>query len=123
MVFILHRYIFKELLKVFVLSTVALSVIMSLGSILRPIQEFGVGPAQVLDLLGYFLPITMTFVLPVAALFATSLVYGRFAADNEFDACKASGISPAMLVYPGLVLAIVVAIANLVLSLDRKSVV
>ena len=116
MVFILHRYIFKELLKVFVLSTVALSVIMSLGSILRPIQEFGVGPAQVLDLLGYFLPITMTFVLPVAALFATSLVYGRFAADNEFDACKASGISPAMLVYPGLILAIVVAIANLVLS-------
>jgi lipopolysaccharide export LptBFGC system permease protein LptF len=116
MVFILHRYIFKELLKVFVLSAVALSVIMSLGSLLRPIQEYGVGPAQVVDLLGYFLPITMTFVLPVAALFATSLVYGRFAADNEFDACKASGISPAMLVYPGLILAIVVAIANLILS-------
>ena len=116
MVFILHRYIFKELLKVFVLSAVALSVIMSLGSLLRPIQEYGVGPAQVIDLLGYFLPITMTFVLPVAALFATSLVYGRFAADNEFDACKASGISPAMLVYPGLILAIVVAIANLILS-------
>ncbi|MDD5134715.1 MAG: LptF/LptG family permease [Phycisphaerae bacterium] len=116
MVFILHRYIFRELLKVFVLSAVALSVIMSLGSLLRPIQEYGVGPAQVVDLLGYFLPITMTFVLPVAALFATSLVYGRFAADNEFDACKASGISPAMLVYPGLILAIVVAIANLILS-------
>lgn len=116
MVFILHRYIFKELLKVFVLSTVGLGVIMSLGSILRPIQEYGVGPAQVIDLLGYFLPITLTFVLPVAALFATSLVYGRFAADNEFDACKASGISPAMLVYPGLILAIVVAIANLILS-------
>ena len=116
MVFILHRYIFKELLKVFALSTVGLGVIMSLGSILRPIQEYGVGPGQVLDLLGYFLPITLTFVLPVAALFATSLVYGRFAADNEFDACKASGISPAMLVYPGLILAIVVAIANLILS-------
>ncbi|MFA6186039.1 MAG: LptF/LptG family permease [Phycisphaerae bacterium] len=116
MVFILHRYIFKELLKVFALSTVGLGVIMSLGSILRPIQEYGVGPAQVVDLLGYFLPITLTFVLPVSALFATSLVYGRFAADNEFDACKASGISPAMLVYPGLILAIVVAIANLILS-------
>lgn len=116
MVFILHRYIFKELLKVFLLSTVGLGVIMSLGSILRPIQEYGVGPGQVLSLLGYFLPITLTFVLPVAALFATSLVYGRFAADNEFDACKASGISPSMLVYPGLILAILVAIANLVLS-------
>jgi lipopolysaccharide export LptBFGC system permease protein LptF len=116
MVFILHRYIFKELLKVFVLTSLALGVIMSLGSLLRPIQEFGVGPNQVLDLLSYFMPITFTFVLPVAALFATSLVYGRFAADNEFDACKASGISPAMLFYPGLVLAIVISIANLILS-------
>ncbi|MGD0784599.1 MAG: LptF/LptG family permease [Sedimentisphaerales bacterium] len=116
MVFILHRYIFKELLKVFVLTSLALGVIMSLGSLLRPIQEFGVGPNQVFDLLCYFMPITFTFVLPVAALFATSLVYGRFAADNEFDACKASGISPAMLFYPGLVLAIVVSIANLILS-------
>ncbi len=116
MVFILHRYIFKELFKVFVLSALALGVIMSLGSLLRPVQEFGVGPRQVFDLLGYFMPITMTFVLPVAALFATSLVYGRFAADNEFDACKASGISPAMLFYPALVLAIIIAIANLLLS-------
>lgn len=116
MVFILHRYIFKELLKVFVLSALALGVIMSLGSLLRPIQEYGVGPRQVFDLLCYFLPVTMTFVLPVAALFATSLVYGRFAADNEFDACKSSGISPSMLLYPAIILAIVVAIANLMLS-------
>jgi len=116
MVFILHRYIFKELLKVFVLTTLALSVIMSLGSLLRPIQEYGVGPSQVFDLLCYFLPVTMTFVLPVAALFATSLVYGRFAADNEFDACKSSGISPSMMFYPAIILAIVIAIANLILS-------
>jgi lipopolysaccharide export LptBFGC system permease protein LptF len=116
MVFIIHRYLFRELLRVFVLATLALMVILSLGSLLRPVQEYGVGPKQVLDLLCYFMPITLTFVLPVAALFATSFVYGRFAADNEFDACKASGISPAMLVYPGLILAIIVSIANLVLS-------
>jgi lipopolysaccharide export LptBFGC system permease protein LptF len=116
MVFIIHRYLFRELIRVFVLATLALTVILSLGSVLRPIQEYGVGPKQVMDLLCYFMPITLTFVLPVAALFATSFVYGRFAADNEFDACKASGISPAMLVYPGFVLAIIVAIANLILS-------
>ena len=52
----------------------------------------------------------------LAALFAGALVYGRFASDNELDACKASGISLLTLVYPGLILAIIVAIANLVLS-------
>ena len=116
MLFTLHRYIFREVFRVFLLAVIALTLIMSLGSILRPVQEYGVGPRQVLHLMGYFLPITLTFVLPIAALFAAALVYGRFAADNELDACKASGISLTTLFYPGLVLAIMVAIANLVLS-------
>ncbi len=116
MVFILHRYIFKELLRVFVLAAVALTFILSLGSILQPIQEFGAGPRQVISLMGYFLPITLTFVLPMAALFAGALVYGRFASDNEIDACRASGIGLLTLVYPGLALAVIVTIANLFLS-------
>ncbi len=116
MVFTLHRYIFREVIKVFVLATVALTLMMSLGSILRPVQEFGVGPGQVLRLMIYFLPVTLTFVLPMAALFATTLVYGRLANDNELDACKASGISILTLVYPGFILAVIVATANLLLS-------
>lgn len=116
MVFTLQRYIFRELFKVFVLAAVALMLMLSLGSILRPIQEYGAGPAQAIHLMAYFLPITLTFILPMAALFAASLVYGRLAADNELDACRASGISLLTLVYPGLALAIMVAIANLILS-------
>jgi lipopolysaccharide export LptBFGC system permease protein LptF len=116
MVFTLHRYLFRELFRVFVLAAVALTLILSLGSILRPVQEFGVGPRQVIHLMGYFMPIILTFVLPMAALFAGALVYGRFAGDNELDACRASGISLLTMVYPGLALAIMVAVANLILS-------
>ncbi len=116
MVFTLHRYIFRELFKVFTLATVALTLIVSVGSMYKPIQEFGVGPEQVLHLLGYFLPITLTFILPMSALFAASLVYGRFASDNELDACRASGVSLLTLVYPGLCLGILVSITTLVLS-------
>jgi lipopolysaccharide export LptBFGC system permease protein LptF len=116
MVFTLHRYIFKELFRVFVLAAVALTLILSLGIILRPVQEFGVGPRQVIHLMGYFMPIILTFVLPMAALFAGALVYGRIAGDNELDACRASGISLMTMVYPGLALAVMVAVANLLLS-------
>jgi len=116
MIFTLHRYIFRELFKVFVLAAVALTLILSLGSVLRPVQEYGVGPRQVVHLIGYFLPIALTFVLPMAALFAGALVYGRFASDNELDACRASGVSLLTLIYPGLVLATIIAIANLILS-------
>jgi len=70
----------------------------------------------VLHLMGYFLPVTLTFVLPMAALFACSLVYGRFAGDNELDACRAGGVHMMTVVYPGLALAIVVTIATLLLS-------
>ncbi|MHC4727208.1 MAG: LptF/LptG family permease [Planctomycetota bacterium] len=116
MIFTLHRYLFRELLRVFVLAAVALTLILSLGSILRPVQEYGVGPGQVIHLMGYFLPITLTFVLPMSALFAGALVYGRFTSDNELDACRASGISLLTMIYPGLALAIIVAVANLLLS-------
>lgn len=116
MLFTLHKYIFRELFRVFLFAALGLTLILSLGSILQPVQEFGLGSRQVLHLMGFFLPITLTFVLPMAALFAGALVYGRFASDNEFDACRATGISVLTLVYPGLALAIVVAIANLLLS-------
>ena len=97
-------------------TVVALTLILSLGSILQPVQEYGVGPQQVVHLMGYFLPITLTFVLPMAALFAGTLVYGRLTSDNELDACRVSGIGLLTLIYPGLALAIMVAIANLLLS-------
>jgi len=106
MVFTLHRYLFREIFRIFLLASLALTLILSLGSILRPVQEYGVGPGQVIHLMGYFLPITLTFVLPMSALFAGALVYGRFTSDNELDACRASGISILTMVYPGLTLAI-----------------
>lgn len=116
MIYTLYTYIFRELLRVFLLAMIALTLILSLGSILQPIQHYGAGPRQVLVFMFYFLPIILTFVLPIAALFSGALVYGRFTSDNELDACRASGISIINLVVPGLVLAIVVAISNLFLS-------
>jgi lipopolysaccharide export LptBFGC system permease protein LptF len=116
MVFILHRHIFQELLRVFILAAVGLTLITSLGGIVGPVQEYGLAPRQVVHLLIYLIPICLTFVLPVAALFASALTYGRFAADNELDACRASGVSMLTLIYPGFVLAILMAIANLLLS-------
>jgi len=116
MFFTLHRYMFRELLRIFILATIGLTLILSLGMMLRPVQEFGAGPRQAVHILVIFMPITLTFVLPMAALFASALAYGRFAGDNEIDACRASGIGTFTLIYPGLALAILVAIGNLVLS-------
>ena len=116
MVLTIHRYIFRELFRSFLLATVVLTLMVSVGLLVPMLQDFGVSPSQIIHLLGYFLPIALTFVLPISALFASSLIYGRFAADRELDACRASGISLWTLVYPGLTLAIFVAVSNLILS-------
>ena len=116
MVFTLHRYIFRELFRTFVLATVALTLMLSVGLLVPAIQDYGVSPGQIIRLLGYFMPITLTFVLPMSALFSASLIYGRFSADRELDACRASGVSLWTLIYPGLTLAIFVAVASLILN-------
>ena len=113
MVFILHRYLFKELLRIFVLATIALTLMLSIGLLVPMIKEYGVGPRQMISLIGDFCPITLTFVIPISALFSAAMTYGRFAADRELDACRVSGIRFRSLIYPGLSLALLAAMASL----------
>lgn len=47
--------------------------------------------------------------MPIAALFSAAITYGRLAADNELDACKASGINVHLMLAPAGVLAVLVA--------------
>lgn len=115
MVFTLHRYIFRDLLKTFFLATVVLSLVLGLGAMLRPLKQFGVAPERVPELLFYTLPITLTMVIPIAGLLATTLNYGRLAVDNEINACRSSGIGIWTLIYPALTLALLVGLATLLL--------
>ena len=68
----LFFYIFKDLLRVFLLTAGALAGIMSFGGLLRPLTEHGLDAGQVGKVLTYFLPAMTTYSLPIAALFATS---------------------------------------------------
>jgi lipopolysaccharide export LptBFGC system permease protein LptF len=54
--------------------------------------------------------------MPISALFAAALTYGRFASDNELDACRASGVSTLNLMLSAFTLAVLVSAANLMLN-------
>lgn len=109
----LFWYIFKDLLKIFLMASGVLAGIMSFCGLLKPLTEHGLNAGQVLQMLTYFLPATQTYSLPLAALFATAVVYGRLSADNELTACRASGISYLSLAAPALVLGLTMAIVSL----------
>jgi lipopolysaccharide export LptBFGC system permease protein LptF len=116
----LFWHIFWNLLRVFVLTTLSLSAIMSFAVLLRPLTENGLDFAQVNRLLLYSMPAVCAYSLPVAALFATTVVYGRFSADNELTAMRACGISYLSarrfsVALPALVLGLLVAVISLLL--------
>lgn len=103
----LQWYIARELFKTFALAAFGLTLVFSLcGGVLNMIQAEVLTAVQVMRILTFVLPVATTLTLPVAALFACAMVYGRFAADNEFDACKASGINIHRLLAPAFVLSI-----------------
>jgi lipopolysaccharide export LptBFGC system permease protein LptF len=109
----LFRYVFKDLLKVFLIASGALAGIMSFGALLRPLTQNGLDGSQVLLLLRYFMPAMSAYSFPVAALFATTFVYGRMSADNEITACRASGIDFIIMTAPAVLLGLFVAFISM----------
>jgi lipopolysaccharide export LptBFGC system permease protein LptF len=108
----LFFYIFKDLLKVFLLSSGALAGIMSFGGLLRPLTQHNLAIAQVGQMLGYFMPAMTNYSWPIAALFATTFVYGRLSADNELTACRAAGMSYSQMLVPAMMLGTIVTLLS-----------
>ena len=112
----LHWYISRELLKTAGLALAALTMLMTVFAIVEPLRKQGLAPEQVLSLFVYTVPIMLSLTLPVAALFGTTIVLGRFSQDNELTACRASGISTVAILRPALALGVIVTVASLILS-------
>jgi lipopolysaccharide export system permease protein len=66
--------------------------------------QHGLGPFQILAVMPLIIPSTLPYTLPATTLFATCVVYGRLAHDNEILAIKASGVNIMRVVWPGMLL-------------------
>src|SRR4051794_14186938 len=111
----LFWYVFKDLVRIFMMASGALAGIMSFGGLLRPLTQQGLDAGQVGKILGYFTFPMMAYSLPVAALFAATMVYGRLSADNELTAARAGGISYFAISLPAFVLGLTVALLSLLM--------
>lgn len=111
----LFFYVFWNLVKVFGLASAVIAGIMSFGGLLKPLMDNGLSLGQVARMLAYAMPAMTTYSYPIAALFATTVVYGRLASDNEVTAVRAAGISlgPLGLGFPALVGGVIVSIMSL----------
>ena len=104
----LLTYIFREMGKSFVLTAVGLMGVLGLGGgVLNMIELEGATAIQLLKIMALILPVSAALTLPIAALYAATVTYGRLSADNEFVACRSGGINIHLLLLPTLVISLV----------------
>lgn len=113
---LLTRYVLGELLKVFLLALVALTVLIVLGGVVREALAQNLPLGQVVQLIPFILPDALRIAIPVTLLLAATNVYGRMAGSNEVVALKALGISPWPILCPSLVLAALISLATVWLN-------
>ena len=109
----LFWYVMRDLLRIFLMASIVLGGIMSFGGILKPLTQYGLSGTQLGRMLLYFLPAMQTYSLPIAALFATTVVYGRLSADNELTACRGGGVSYLAMAVPAFVLGLGLSLLSL----------
>ncbi|MBI4719279.1 MAG: LptF/LptG family permease [Planctomycetes bacterium] len=106
----LQRYICREMGKTFLLTAAVLTAVFGLGGgVMNMVELKEATPGQLLRLLTLILPVSAALTLPMAALFSAAATYGRLSADNEFVACRASGINIHVLFLPTLLLSLLAA--------------
>lgn len=101
---LLQRYLLSELVRVFSLLVVALTVMLVFVGLFREATERGLGPVQILQIMPYVVPSMLPFTIPATLLLSVCVVYGRVSGDLEVTAAKAAGISAMTLLMPAFTL-------------------
>ncbi|MGV7221719.1 MAG: LptF/LptG family permease [Nitrospinales bacterium] len=92
----IHRYIFKELVKAFLISVATLTALLYLERLLYMttlIFNRGATFVEVALMMVYISPAFLAITVPMSILVAAVVVFNRFSADSEIYAMKASGWS------------------------------
>jgi lipopolysaccharide export system permease protein len=115
---IIHRMILLEMIKVFVVSLIALTGLIMMAGIVSEAMRHGLGPVQIIAIIPFMLPSLLPYTVPTTTLFTACIVYGRLSAQNEILALKASGVHIIHVVWPAFFLGAAMSLTTFLLYLD-----